>query len=54
MDKLIDVFKAKGFDDEESKALAEYTIKLSESLCVSIERAQADAFAILAMAMAER
>ena len=53
MDKLIDVCKAKGLDGEESKALAEYTIKLSESLCVPIEQAQADAFAILAMAMTE-
>lgn len=53
MDKLINVFKAKGFDDEESKLLAEYAIKLSESLCIPIEQAQADAFAILSMAMAE-
>lgn len=53
MDKLINVFKAKGFDDEESKVLAEYTIKLSEGLCIPIEQAQADAFAILSMAMSE-
>ena len=53
IDKLIDVFKTKGFDDEESKVLAEYTIKLSKSLCVPIEQAQADTFAILAIAMAE-
>lgn len=40
MNKLIEVFKAKGFDYEDSEKLAEYAIKLSEILCVPTEQVQ--------------
>lgn len=53
MDELIEKFKAKGIDEQDSESLAKHTIDLSKILDIPIEQAFEKALAIIAIAMAE-
>lgn len=53
IDELIEKFKAKGIDEQNSEALAKHTIDLSKICNIPIEQAFEKALVIIAIAMAE-
>lgn len=53
LDELIEKFKAKGIDEQNSEALAKHTIDLSKICNIPIEQAFEKALVIIAIAMAD-